>query len=350
MNIVYALELIFGLGLVCGLAPYLLAVIMPSWRWLVVCAVLVAGGFAYLWIHEWILQGSPGYKSDRTGLGPAIVAFATAGFVVGVAVRATSLWLAWAHWRRTSLYLNFAGFAAVIGVFAIPYLWSVWLLRPVSAQCATARFALQIGGAQLRVPASPLFNIYLGRDVVADAYYLGLVPSLRALCSRTNAGRRTVRATNIALELGYNHAMPQTTCADVERVMGAHACESLALIQHGKIDETDYPISADVFAPDEIKFGQFGARRSTYEDATNRADTALYPEFFRSSHLLANGTPVTFACRKIKAGHFCRAAYPWRDGAHLYYTFDASPDDVVAKGLRVDARVRDLFGAMLTTP
>lgn len=331
-----------------GVVPYAIAVIMPSWRTLAVCVALIGGGFAYLWINESIIEQSPSYKEGPgAGIGLAMVGIATIGFAIGAVVRAVSLSLRRWGWSANSAFaINAAGFLIVIGVFAAPVLWVDWRMRPLSADCAHARFALDIAGARVRVPGSALFNIYFGPTSARDVVYFWSIPEWRSFCARTSLGAQPVRATHLWLNIEGSHTLNQMTCADAERVLGPNSCEPFALMQRGHAAATEYPLEAHVFAPDEVRFGEFGATRSTYADASSGKRSSLYPEFFRTGRILGDGTPLTFACHNSSDGHYCRAAYPWRDGAYLDYDFSAGADDVVEKGLRVDAKVHEIFDAM----
>src|SRR4051812_24035684 len=79
--------------------PYALAAVMPNWRWLLVCALIVGGVFSYLWIDYWLATQRPGYSEGMGALGIAVFAAATMGFACGVCVRAVSLFV-WASGRR----------------------------------------------------------------------------------------------------------------------------------------------------------------------------------------------------------------------------------------------------------
>ena len=47
--------------------PYAIAVIMPSWRWLLGCALLIGGLIAYVWIEHWLAMQRPGYNDGPGG-------------------------------------------------------------------------------------------------------------------------------------------------------------------------------------------------------------------------------------------------------------------------------------------
>jgi hypothetical protein len=198
---------------------------------------------------------------------------------------------------------------------------------------------------QVRVPASPLFNIYLGRTSARDAYYLGSAPSQRELCSLTRDGTRPVRATSIWLSLGYNHYLLDATCADPAGPGDEHFCAALDKIKRGRIDETDYPIDAHLFAPDDVNLGEFLGTRSTYDDSIGGGRVGV--QYFTSQRSTPDGQPLTFACRSQSAGYYyCAGSYPWRAGIHLDFHFRASRDELVAKGERVDGVTRAWFERM----
>ena len=318
-----------------GLVPYLIAVLMPGWRSFGVCVLLIGGAFTALWIQHFVAQDTPGYKEGPGGaIGLAIVLLATVGFSTGVAVRTLSLALAAAGWSfGRVLAINTFGFLIVIAIFVVPTLWDAWRRRPASQACARATFALELANAHIRVPASPLFNIYLGRTSAYDAYYLGSAPSLRELCSLTRDGARPARATKISLTLGYNHYLRNATCADPAGPGEERFCAALDRIKVGRIDETDYPISAFLFAPKKVILGEFLGTPSTYDDSVNGGGRTNV-EYFASQRTTPDGKPLTFACNPQTIGYY---------GIHLDFRFRASRGELVAKGERVEAVTRAWF-------
>ena len=116
------------------LLPYALAVFMPSWRWLLGCAVLVGGPLTSLWIQHWIAASTPGYKEGPGGaIGIGIVLTVTSGFAIGVVVRAITLALEAAGLARKHAFtINAAAFAVVVVAPAVPIALQNWRLRPPS--------------------------------------------------------------------------------------------------------------------------------------------------------------------------------------------------------------------------
>ena len=332
--------------IVIGILPYLAAVLMPGRRTLAVSVLLIGGGFTALWMQHFIAMQSPGYKEGPGGaIGIALVTIATTAFATGVVVRALSLIVAGLGWSFGRVFaINTFGFPIVIAVFVVPGLWNAWRMRPPSAACVKATFELKLADGHVRVPASSLFNVYLGPSSARDAYYFGILPNLRAFCDLTRNGAQPTRAANITLDLGYNHYLSAVDCADPALVDDANACAALPAIKRGRIDDTDYPIKAYLFAPNDVVLGEFLGTRSTYDDSMNGHE--IRNEYFHSQRMTPDGKPLTFACTPQTAGYYCRAAYAWRDGGHLDLEFRAGRAELVSKGERVEATTRAWFERM----
>src|ERR1043166_8323302 len=178
------------------LFPYVIAVLMLSWRWLLGCALIVGGFFTYLWVEHWIVSSTPGYKEGPGGaIGIAMVFAATAGFAGGVLVRAASLFVRARGGLVRAFVVNVLGFPALLGLLAAPAAWDAWRLRPPSPECKEATFNVDVAGLSFALPPAPIFNVYLGRHSASDAYYFGLGPSLRNFCSLNDQGKLRTRAT-----------------------------------------------------------------------------------------------------------------------------------------------------------
>ena len=340
-----AAQWVFALALL----PYAIAVLMPTWRWLLGCAVLIGGPLAALWIQHWIVAATPGYK-ERVGdaIGLALFFGISIGFAAGVLVRAGTLTLSAIGWSGARVFaLSVAGLAVTVGVVIAPEALREWRLRAPSQACAQSEFQFEVAGARLTLPVSPLFNVYLGRHSRADAYYLWSNEHIRGLCTRTANGARRVRATNIWLHVEHNHSVRQLTCERVPPGWRQVFCALLPSIRQGRMADTDFPLAAHLFAPDEVAMGEFGSTRSTYEDSLTGRAILRRPIFVRSGELTPDGKPLTFACTESGRSYSCGAAYPWLQGAHLDYRFRAAPDAVVEKGLRVDRVTRAAFEALL---
>lgn len=109
-----------GWVIVIGILPYLVAVLMPGWRALALCVVLIGSGLTALWTQHFIAVQSPDYNEGPLPLGLAFGIIATVAFVIGAAVRALSLALVATGWSFGRVFaINTLGFALVIAVFVV---------------------------------------------------------------------------------------------------------------------------------------------------------------------------------------------------------------------------------------
>jgi hypothetical protein len=340
-----------GLAFAFCLPPYALAAVMPSWRWLFGCTLIVGGALGTVWIQDHLAHQSPDFKE---GMGYAIgwgfFFLLTIGFAAGVLVGVVRL-AAEAHdWSLGgAVTFNAIGFVVLLlGVLA-PVAWDDWRRRPPSEACVNSTFDLTIAGAHLDVPSLRFLNVYLGRSVVRDVYYLSLDPSLRAFCSKTQNGKHPIRAGNLGFSLDSMHDIRKMSCAAAPRVSQTEVCAGLTTAYKSHY-QLNVPIKAYVFAPDEVKTGEFGATASTYEESLNFRPRVAREQFFRSSQTSPEGKPLTFVCHEDSDGYYCRASYSWFSGAHLHYEFKSAKDTIIEKGLKVDAATRGFFSALLTQP
>jgi hypothetical protein len=332
--------------IVIGIIPYLIPVLMPTWRTFGICVLIIGGVLAKLWIQHIIDTRSPGYKEHLAdAIGLAMFTLGALSFVAGIATRIVSLAVTSARGSFVRAFaINTAGFSIFVALLATPHILHTWRVRPPIEACAKAVFSLVMAQGHLRVPASPLFNIYLGPAAGAHTYYLGTPSSLRELCSLTGDGARTVRATNLWLAFDRNLARYPLTC-DAAPFGDVKSCAAWPAIRSGHIDATDYPLGAHAFSPDEVRMGNFGASRSTYDDSLGGTDARA--AYFRSERRTPDGKPLAFACMGETQALYCRASYGWRDGIHLDFEFHADRAEVVDKGERVDAVTRNLFERMV---
>ena len=139
-------------------------------------------------------------------------------------------------------------------------------------------------------------------------------------------------------------------CKPSVPVWASKLCAAAEPIGRGRIDQTDFPITAYVFAPDEVTLGEFGGSVSTYRDSLTAARSSRSEAFVTADARTPDGNPLTFACRAQSDGsHWCSAAYRWVNGAHLHYAFRSPPASIAERGQQVDATLRD-FLAQLQVP
>jgi hypothetical protein len=332
--------ILFILGL--GLVPYAIAVIMPTWRWLLGVTLVIGGLLLTVWVQHWVASSSPGYKEGPGGgIGIAIFLLVTIGFAAGVAIRALTLVLRsrGVHFRYLfAIYV--AGLPATVAIIVIPDAWHSWNMRAPSEACLNATLKIKVANANFAIPAMPIFNVYLGRSSRADAYYFNLNPDLRAFCGLGDNGRRPVRAANIWLRFGqYHESLPAICTAPVPDWAETY-CAADGPPRRMRADEIDFPLDIHVFAPDEVVMGEFGGSRSTYEDSLHPEARPDAPLFIKAEALTPDQHPLTFGCREAGSGYWCKASYPWRNGATLDYSFHAGRDDTAARGVRIDVEAR----------
>ena len=332
-----------------GLLPYALAVAMPSWRWLLGCVIFAGGPLAALWIQHFIAAATPGYKEGPGGfIGIFIFGVITIAFTAGVGVRAATLALTAAGWSlKRAFWFNVAGFGCYIAVFAVPYGWQEWRLRPPSAECAQSVFDVELAGVRLALPAAPIFNVYLGRTSSSDAYYLGLKPSLRDFCARNDNGKQRVHATNLWIRFERAWGLDRAMCEGQVAPWAGKLCAAVAATDLRQTNTADFPLEAHVFSPDEVILGQFGGSRSTYEDLLAGRAMMSRPIFIKSERLTPDGKPLTFVCMDSNERYYCRASYPWLSGATLDYTFRAEKENVAERGLRIDDAAQAFVRALM---
>jgi hypothetical protein len=71
-----------------GLIPFGLPVIMPSWRWLLACTIIVGGSLAAFWIQDFVARQSPDYtESPGGGFGVGLALIVTIAFSAGLIAR-----------------------------------------------------------------------------------------------------------------------------------------------------------------------------------------------------------------------------------------------------------------------
>jgi hypothetical protein len=105
-----------AIGAVVFLLPYVLAVAMPSWRWLVVCCVLVGG----LLVNGFVGVVMSQEESGEGVLGILLLMGVAVPFGSGALIRAATLIMAARGWaRRTVLEAHVLGLALPVGIVAL---------------------------------------------------------------------------------------------------------------------------------------------------------------------------------------------------------------------------------------
>src|SRR5690242_16546550 len=147
--------------------PYLIAVLMPSWRLLLVYALLLGGYLGYVWVQDWIVTSSPNYHEGKGGaavFGYAIVGSITLGFLAGLISRCASLALrALKYSLPARVFVNVSGLPLALAIVLAPQVGRNWEDRPVSEACSNSTFDIELAAAHLTIRAAPIFSVYLRR-------------------------------------------------------------------------------------------------------------------------------------------------------------------------------------------
>jgi hypothetical protein len=345
----------FGLLLPWIVLPYVLAAIMPTWRWLLGCALLIGGGCGYLWIEHILATHRPGYHEGAGDvLGLALFFVATTSFACGVGVRAVSLFVWWRGRRKRAFWVCVFGIAVPFAVMAAPEALRAWQQRPAPARCTERGIPIEIGQQRLNIPVAPLFSVHRGASVVRDSYYMFSPAHVRDLCARTEDGARRVHATNLAIRFDPIWQWKSNVCGQPSPSApvgfsphdplpwAAKVCAAIAPAAVLHMDPTDFPLSAFVYSLPEVKLGEFmgSSTGSTYRDSQDPPRVGRDDTYTITDIVTAGGDPLTFACRLQSDGtHWCTTSYPWSNGTHLHYAF-RTREDIAAKGKRVDETTR----------
>jgi len=329
-----------------ALIPFAIPSLTPTWRWWLGVTCILGGLLAALWVQHWIVSSRPDYHEGAGGgIGLAIWTLITAGFAVGVAVRGFTLLLAaYGLPMRYTLTITLAGFAIVPGIMFAPGWWQSWKTRPASDECRKTTFRVTIADATFSIRATTFLNIYLGRRSSRDAYYLEQSSSLREFCDLSDNGIRPIKATNIWLRLRNYGMVTPALCAVSVADWAKTYCDAHTAAKHGGDDKVDFPLDMYVFAPNEVNLGDFDGSRSTHEDS--RGAALRSGDIYVTSDETSRKEPLTFQCRSIESGYWCRAFYPWRNGAHLGYTFRSPREEIAARGSRIDAETHKFLSGL----
>jgi len=339
-NIATALVWVVGVGLI----PYAIAVLVPSWRWLLGVTLVIGGVLSAVWIQDWL------YPSNFA-IGLLAGHVITAAFATGVAVRAVTLVLAHRGLSLRYVILICLGCFAIVPVILLrPLAWHRWNMQPPPEACSSATFRVKVANAEFAIPVSPVFTIYRANPGTAhdDADYLASDAGLRTFCGLTDNGKQPVKATNIALRFGGYDMYAPAICAGPVPDVARDYCAADRSARPANLDGLDFPLLMYVFARDEVTLSHFGGSPSTYEDSLNARPQQSGPMFIMSETLTPDQHPLTFACSENGDGYWCKTAYAWGDGAMLQYEFRSGRLDVPARGRRVDAEARKFLVGLRT--
>jgi hypothetical protein len=325
--------------------PYVLAVIMPSWRWLLVYSVC-AGGLLAAWYSEIATS-----RYGESAIGLLFLMPVAVSFAAGVLIRTASLIMAARGYSRSSvLTTNVLGFAIPIAMLGASAGWAAWVSRPPSEACSSATFDVELARGRLAIPAAPIVSIFLESQQGQNEYNFAIPPKLRDFCAVTGNGTHAVPASRVWFRLGLAPAM--TTMADPKFCASPPAwatalCPEIAQAKRSRTYESALPYSVSVTSSDAMK-AESGGVASTYEYSLTAPATTGATIFVRSVSHTPDGQPLTFVCRASNdQKHLCKTSYPWRDGIQLTYEFKTDAANLGEKGEYVDAMLHGFLEQIL---
>lgn len=322
------------------LLPFVLPLLMPNKKWL---ALLAGAGATLLGYSIWTIQPYIDAANDRNwaGIELAYLMLAAVFFGLGVAARFVTILMRDRGWSRGYL-------ATVAGlVFLAPFAyvgaslgWKAWEQREPDLACLDARHRVQIAGSSLRLPLAPIFNIYTERLPSAGAFYLFQPKHQRRFCAASKAGQQEITATMIWFR--FEAFARYDKCGNKGRSApwAKSICAQLRSTDKNlELRDTSVPVEAHLFAADQVGLDSFAGVRSTFSPANRIADT-----FFirHPSHRTPDGKPLTASCRdRGTKAHQCNVAYPYADGLHLMFEFNAPRETIADRASAIDRWLND---------
>ena len=113
-----------GFCLTFSLVPYVLPVIMPTWRWLAGAVIVIGGLLSALMIDDWITRSHAPHAGPGGAFGVLIASLLTIGFASGVGIRAITLALDSSAVSR--VFISLAGLPLAIAILVLMGASHVW--------------------------------------------------------------------------------------------------------------------------------------------------------------------------------------------------------------------------------
>jgi hypothetical protein len=355
--------------------PFMLATIMPGWRSLVVCGVLV--GAPILWANLRV-----GAEFDYPVHDPGIVValalgfYGTAGigFASGITTRAVTLGLRRMRIRRAIIVaVVLFGFVAPPGAFAGLQAWQNWVRQPPSQACLDSEFKIELAGMTYALPAAPLFTVITNRGDTNGMHMFSLGPSLREFCALSQSSAQPIHATALHLRFAdaqryFHYPLWESHCRGRPTAWVAELCRSDV-----DLEALRYPYKASLYSPDEYDhqrmlisnlgtYARFRAERAAgrfpqVEHIGNfeRYAGDLPPDRSywiarEGTWTTADGAPFTLYCGDNRpVGTLdCTTTYVLENGLQVTYDFRAPAIALEDSARSVDGKLRALLAALAT--
>lgn len=321
------------------LAPYAVAVVMPSWRWLLVYAVVV-GGLLTAWFDR--IATAP----THTGLeviGLLYIVPIAVSTAAGTLIRTATLIMA-ARGRSGAVAVSVLGLIIPMGILGAIAVWANWESRPPSDACLKATFHVELAGGHLGIPAAPIISIFLGPHPTRHEYNFAIPPQLRDFCALTEIGKHSIRANKISIRPGlapHMTAMTAPAFCVSPAAWARELCAEIDLARRSLTYESALPYEVLVYSSDADNAAGGGGSASTYGNSPLTPTPPSGGVFVTTDSRTPDGNLLTFACRNgSDRKHLCTTSYPWREGMFLAYEIRTDEVNLGEKGKRVDAALQ----------
>lgn len=328
------------------LAPYAVAVVMPSWRWLLVYAVVV-GGLLTAWFAG--IATAPTH-TGMEGISLLYVVPAATSTAAGTLIRTATLIMA-ARGRSGVVAVNALGLTIPMGILGAIIVWASWESLPPSNACLRTTFRVELAGGHLAIPAAPIISIFLGPHPTRHEYNFAIPPSLRDYCALTEIGKHSIRADKISIRPGlapYMTAMTAPTFCVSPAAWARGICAEIDLARRFRTYESALPYEVVVYSSDAVNAAGVGGSASTYGDSLSTPTPPSGGFFVTTDSRTPDGNLLTFACRNGSDHKYvCTASYLWREGMFLAYEIRTDEAGLGEKGKRVDAALQSFLEQLL---
>jgi hypothetical protein len=328
------------------LAPYAVAVVMPSWRWLLVYAVVV-GGLLTAWFAG---MATAPMRTGMEVIGLLYIVPIAASTAAGTLIRTATLIMA-ARGRSGVVAVSALGLTIPMGILGAIIVWANWESRPPSDACLRTTFHVELAGGHLAIPAAPIISIFLGPHPTRHEYNFAIPLSLRDFCALTEIGKHSIRANNISIRPGlapYMTAMTAPAFCVSPAAWARGLCAEIDLARRFRTYESALPYEVLVYSSDAENAAGVGGSASTYSDLLSTPTPPSGGFFVTTDSRTPDGNLLTFACRNgSDHKHLCTASYPWREGMFLAYEIRTDEANLGEKGKRVDAALQSFLKQLL---
>lgn len=296
------------------LIPYVLAVIFPSWKWVIPYSVLSA-----LFFSITLGQGGDG-PGAVFGL---IIGYGMA-YAAGIGVIANIFRIilrSKKYSAKISILPIILFFPISVLIFLMPFMINEYKRRPSEA-CTNAKFLLAFeDGVTFKIPSSPLFHINMGtfhhtRNFNKSTGFYGFY--LNNLCKETNLGSVPIKTTILRIEPPGSYS--ESANDDLERFCSANKANWVQKICKAKdMRNLDFPYSIYIYSPnsydptskeikEDISYKEYKISESSKtKNNEYNSEQLTYKIAPNPDWKMPNGDPLTIACSN--SGGDCKTIF-----------------------------------------